>query len=262
MTDHLVLPDPQVGADTPTEHFKWLGEYIVNTQPETIVCLGDFADMSSLSSYDKGHKSFEGRRFKKDIAAVVEAQSILLGPLRELQAKQKKQKTKIYQPNQIMLLGNHENRINRAVDLSPELDGTIGIEDLKYEENGWKVFPFLDVIELDGIYYTHFVKNKNSETAKASAKACVQELLCSVTQGHRPGLDIHTQTDARGRVVWGIIAGSFYLHDENYRYEQGNSHWRGVIHKRSVFEGSYDPEFISLGSLKGMYEHWKKEYVA
>lgn len=255
MADHLVVPDPQVGADTPTDHFDWLGEYIVSTQPETIVCLGDFADMSSLSSYDRGHKSFEGRRFKKDIAAVVKAQDRLLGPLRALQDKQRKQKTKVYSPNLIMLLGNHENRINRAVEISPELEGTISIEDLKYVEHGWKVYPFLDIIEIDGVHYTHFVKNKNSDYAKASAKACVQELLCSVTQGHRPGLDIHMQTDAKGRNVWGIIAGSFYLHDEAYRHEQGNSHWRGVVHKREVSEGSYDPEFISISTLKKMYDN-------
>ena len=255
MTDHLVIPDPQVGAETPLEHFDWLGEYIVGTQPERIICLGDFADMSSLSSYDRGHKSFEGRRFKKDIGAVVKAQGILLGPLRKLQEKQRKQKIKVYQPDLIMLLGNHEHRINRAVELSPELDGTIGIEDLKYVENGWRVYPFLDIVELDGVHYTHYVKNKNSETAKASAKACVQELLCSVTQGHRPGLDVHVQTDAKGRTVWGVIAGSFYLHDEAYRHEQGNSHWRGVVHKREVSGGSYDPEFLSMGSLKKFYDN-------
>lgn len=253
--DHLIIPDPQVGADTPTEHFKWLGDYIVRTQPETIVCLGDFADMSALSSYDRGHKSFEGRRYKKDVEAVIKAQDILLSPLRELQVRQKKNKTKSYSPKLVMLLGNHENRINRAVDLSPELDGTIGIEDLRYKDNGWEVYPFLDIIELDGVHYTHFVKNKNSDYAKATAKACVQELLCSVTQGHRPGLDIHVQTDAKGRTVWGIIAGSFYLHDEAYRHEQGNSHWRGIIHKREVREGSFDPEFISIDSLKKLYDN-------
>ncbi len=248
--DHLVVPDPQVGAETPNDHLNWLGEYIVKAQPEKIICLGDFADMSSLSSYDRGHKSFEGRRFKKDITAVVQAQDVLLGPLHELQSRQRRNKIKVYNPELIMLLGNHENRILRATEMSPELDGTIGIEDLRYVEHGWVVHPFLDIVNLDGVHYTHFVKNKNSDYAKASAKACVQELLCSVTQGHRPGLDIHVQTDARGNTVWGIIAGSFYLHNEAYRHEQGNSHWRGVIHKREVKDGSYDPEFITLATLE------------
>lgn len=248
--DHLIIPDPQVRPDVPLEHFKWLGEYIVMTQPETIICLGDFADMPALSSYDKGHKSFEGRRYKKDVESVREAQKVLFKPLNELQEKQRKSKDKIYKPRKVMLLGNHEHRINRAANLSPELDGTIGIEDLQYEAFGWEVHPFLDIVELDGVIYTHFVKNKNSDYAKASAKACVQELLCSVTQGHRPGLDIHVQTDAKGRTVWGIIAGSFYLHDEDYRGEQGNSHWRGIIHKRNVAAGNFNPEFISIDYLK------------
>ena len=35
-----------------------------------------------------------------------------------------------------MCLGNHEHRIDRAVNASAELDGTIGIFDLKYKEFG------------------------------------------------------------------------------------------------------------------------------
>ena len=59
---HMVIPDCQVTPDTPTDHLRWIGEYMVEKKPDLVVCLGDFADMESLSSYDIGKKSYEGRR--------------------------------------------------------------------------------------------------------------------------------------------------------------------------------------------------------
>ena len=34
---------------------------------DKVICMGDFASMDSMSSYDRKKKSFEGRRYKKDI---------------------------------------------------------------------------------------------------------------------------------------------------------------------------------------------------
>ena len=65
-------------------------------QPEKIICIGDFADMSSLSSYDRGTKSFEGRRYVKDIEAAKEAMGRFLQPIREYNASQRKNGKKQY----------------------------------------------------------------------------------------------------------------------------------------------------------------------
>ncbi len=43
---------------------------------------GDFADMPSLSSYDIGKKTFEGRRYKADIEAAHSAMEALLAPIK------------------------------------------------------------------------------------------------------------------------------------------------------------------------------------
>ncbi len=50
----------------------------------------------------------------------------------------------------------------------------------------------------------------------------------------------------------GLIMGSTYTHDEDYR-PQGNQHFRGVAILRNVREGQYDPEFVSLDSLARRY---------
>ena len=59
-------------------------------------------------------------------------------PLRAYNAQKKKNKDKQYKPKMHMCLGNHEDRISRATNYAPELDGAIGIKDLQYEKNGWK----------------------------------------------------------------------------------------------------------------------------
>src|ERR1035437_4527529 len=75
---HLIIPDCQVHSGVPIQHLEWVGKYIAQKRPDVIVCIGDFADMPSLCSYDKGKKSFEGRRYVLDIEAAREAMELLV----------------------------------------------------------------------------------------------------------------------------------------------------------------------------------------
>ena len=122
MPTHLIIPDCQVKPGHDYTYLRAFGNYIVKKRPDVIVNIGDFADMPSLSSYDKGKKSFEGRRYKHDVAAVHEAMDILLKPLRDLQARQRRNKDKVYKPRMVLTIGNHEHRINRAVENGSMLD--------------------------------------------------------------------------------------------------------------------------------------------
>ena len=57
----MVIPDVQCKEGVDISHLEWIGKYAAEKKPDVIVCLGDFADMPSLSTYDIGKKSFEGR---------------------------------------------------------------------------------------------------------------------------------------------------------------------------------------------------------
>ena len=91
---HLVIPDCQVKDGVCLDYLDWIGQYIVDKKPDVIVNIGDFADMPSLSSYDKGTKSFEGRRYKKDVEVTVAAMDRLLAPMKEYNARAKRNKEK------------------------------------------------------------------------------------------------------------------------------------------------------------------------
>ena len=63
---HLIIPDTQCKPNNSFDHLAWAGEYAVKIKPDVIVHLGDHWDMPSLSVYDIGKKSFEGRTYHSD----------------------------------------------------------------------------------------------------------------------------------------------------------------------------------------------------
>jgi len=129
MATHLVIGDPHCTPKATNDRFLWAGKFARDLKPNTIICMGDFASMDSLSSYDKGKKSFEGRRYKKDIDHAHDALNKFNKGLNGRR------------PRKIMLLGNHEDRIDRIINETPELDGTISTNDFKFEKYGWEVYP-------------------------------------------------------------------------------------------------------------------------
>lgn len=258
MVKHLVIPDLQVRPGVPLDHLDWVGQYIVDKKPDVIVQIGDFADMHSLSSYDAGRRAGEGARYREDILVAKEAMSRLMGPMNEYNSIRKKNRKKLYNPRRILTLGNHENRINRHVDNYPYLVDHLSTDDLDFKSHGWEVYNFLDVVEVDGILYSHyFPRNANGKIVQTyrgapSARAQVIREMQSCTSGHMQGLDYHVQQTGNRR-YHGLMAGSFYLHDEEYLSPQGTAYWRGVIMKHNVLDGDYDPMFVSIDYLRKRY---------
>lgn len=253
MTTHLLIPDCQVRPGVELDHLDWIGRLIMDERPDVIVNIGDFADMASLSSYDRGKLSFEGRRYRKDIAAAREGMELLHRPLNDHNKRQRKHKGAQYRPRMILTLGNHEHRINRCVESQGELEGVISVDDLGYEGFGYEVYPFLTPVEVDGVYYAHYFYNKLSGRPHPNARLMIQREHASCTQGHVQQLQWDIQYKANGEYLSGIMAGACYLHDEEYKGVQGNLHWRGVVLKHNVTAGMYDPHFISLDSLRERY---------
>lgn len=254
-TTHLYIPDSQIRPGVSLEFLEWIGKYIVRKQPDVIIHAGDFADMESCSSYDKGKRSAEGKRVQADINISIEGMEKLLVPLREYQALQRWRGEKVYEPRMVITLGNHEARLTRHIDAHPELHGFLGIEDLKYKEFGWEVVPFLTPIVIDGVSYCHYFPNvMTGKPLSGSVANMLKTIGTSFTQGHRQTLDVATRfLPTTGQQQWGIVAGACYEHDESYKGVQGNHHWRGIIVKHNVEGGSYDPLFISLDWLRGEY---------
>ncbi len=252
---HLIIPDCQVKPGVPLDFLGWIGQYILDRRPDVIVQLGDFADMESLSSYDIGKRVFEGRRYKADIETANRGMDILCAPLEEHNAAKAKWRKPRYEPEMHLLLGNHEDRISRATNDDPKLDGTIGLSDLDYEAHGWTVHDFLKPIELDGIWYSHYWTNGMGRPIGGAALTRLKTIGHSFVQGHQQTFDYACRFLANGQRQFGLIVGAAYQHEEQYLGPQGNAHWRGIVMLHEVDgKGSADLMQVSLDYLCRKYE--------
>lgn len=253
---HLVIPDTQAKPGAPDDHMEWAGRYAADKRPDVIVHLGDHWDMPSLSSWDRGRKDAENRRYRLDIAAGNRALDRFMRPIFDVNKGVRKGKQ--YRPRLVYTLGNHEDRIARWAQTEPAMDGLVGYHHFNLERHGWEVHPFLVPVVIDGIKYAHFhprgASGRITQTRRGapSARIMVQREGMSCTAGHMQGLDwapLH-----RGHTThYGLIAGSYYLHAEAYLTPVGNIHWCGLVMKHEVHEGQYDPMFVSIEYLSRRY---------
>lgn len=250
----LVIPDAQVRPGSDNTHLVAASKYAVEKKPEVIVCLGDWADMPSLSSYDVGKKSFEGRMYIEDIKAAKEAMQAFLAPIREEQARLIRNKEKRWNPRLVMTLGNHEARITRAVNEDRKLEGLVKLEDLEYEKFGWEVYPFLEPVAIEGVVFCHYFTSGVMGRAVTSASALISKKHQSCIAGHQQGRQVAYGAKADGSTITSMIIGSFYSHDEDYLGHQGNKHYRGAVMLHEVKDGSFDEMFLSLDYLVNKYK--------
>lgn len=250
---HLVIPDTQIKPGVPTEHIDWICRYAIDKKPDVLVIIGDWADMPSLSSYDKGKKSFEGRTYRADVLAANDCLQRLMAPIEVEQERVRKGKKGQWRLRKIVTLGNHEDRIDRMIELHRELDGTYSTDDLFFKQFGFEVYPFLQPVVVDGVAYAHYFVSGVKGLPVSSARMLLQKHHMSCFAGHQQGRDIAYAKRADGAKITAIIAGSCYLHDEAYLGPQGNQHWRGIYMLHEVENGSFDEMPVSLNFLRERY---------
>lgn len=255
MKRHLFIPDTQIKPGVPAEYLGWIGEYIWEKKPDVVVHAGDHADMPSLSSYDRGKKSFEGRRYNADIEAANRGFDILNEPLyRRNQDRSRRLKEKQWWPRRVFTMGNHEDRITRAVEDDARLEGTMGLDDLNYADHGWEVIPFLEPILIDGLFYAHYFYNPNTGRPYGGMpETRLKNIGHSFVQGHEQTKKMAEIWLGTGEVRRALICGACYLHDEFYKGPQGNNHFRGIFVLNEVRDGNYDLMEVSLNFLCRKY---------
>lgn len=244
---HFILPDTQVKAGVPLDHFRWLGQAIHDYAPDRIIHLGDHWDLGAVSSHNTKLDQ-EGARIQRD----VEAGNAALSMLEEYSGG--------YVPpgGKYLHRGNHEHRLDRYIAEHPEVAGIIGEHLYNDTANGWKIVPYVhgtpDVNELDGLSYAHYFTNVNSGRAiGGTAYYKLNSIGTPFVQGHVQGYDIGTKQFATGRTIRGIVVGSCYLHDESYK-GNANKHWRGALVLNEVENGSFSEMPLTMDYLCRKYE--------
>jgi len=77
----LVIGDAHATPQSSNRRFDWLGNFIIEKRPDIIISIGDWADLSTLSSYDKGTKASWGKTYKADVNSVIDSQKRTFAPI-------------------------------------------------------------------------------------------------------------------------------------------------------------------------------------
>lgn len=238
---HFIIPDTQVKGGVPLDHFVWLGRAIAKYKPDRIIHLGDHWDFESVSRHNTP-RAQEGKRILECVNSGNRALEILDEASGGYRAAE-----------QIILRGNHEDRLQRYLDNHPELEGVVGYHLLNEKDHGWTPIDYRygapQAVILDGISYAHYFANVNTgKPIGGNASYKLAAIGTPFVQGHVQGFDIGTKQYATGRTIRGIVAGSCYLHDEEYK-GMANSHWRGALVLNEVENGEFSEMPLTMNYL-------------
>lgn len=248
---HIFFTDVHCSPGRPNDHAVLLGKLINDVKPDVLICGGDLYDMESLCTYDKGTRGAVGRNYSADCDAGKDFNERLLDTIRKRKRKM---------PRRVFLIGNHEQRIDRALDVDHHLVGTIGYEDLDlfryYNEVVGYEGQTPGIIEIDGILYAHyFVSGAMGRPIHSvhQAAAMLAKNMKSSICGHTHVLDYSRRSTIDGKPLSAISGGCFVNYEMDWPGYQQSQWWRGVVILRNVEDGDFDPEFVSLERLREVY---------
>jgi len=243
--------DPSI----PNDRFDWLGEFLYDVRPDYVIDLGDGADLKSLNSFDTRYpQAIVAQNYESDINHYNDAMDRMRRKFRTMKKKR---------PAFFGFEGNHENRIKKAIANDPRLEGaTYGISfshlqtDVWFDEYHQYNNSAPAIFDYDGVSYAHYIASGNYGTAMSGlhhAYGLVQKRHCSTTVGHSHKRSLFFKDDAHPHPTIGLVAGCFKGGEEGWAGQSNMEWWKGVIVKRNVQNGYYEPEFVSLGRLRDVY---------
>jgi hypothetical protein len=241
---HLVIGDAHAEPGHDLERFAWLGRLVAHVRPDVVISIGDWADMPSLSAYDVGKRSFEGRRYVADIEAANEALRLFHRNLGDWQGRL------------VIVYGNHEDRIERACNDNAALDGTISLADLDFGKRGWWQVPYQQSLEIDGVHYSHMVPSgvmNRPIGGEHHAASLIRRRMVSTVVGHSHLLDYAIRTDGAGRRIQGLVCGCYFDAHHSFAGAANALYWRGICVLRNVRAGTYDLETWALERIRQQF---------
>lgn len=166
----LVISDTHIVPSNPLPNlWKLLGEYCVKTKPDVIVHLGDVADLSSLSWLKAARGPYT---IEQEIDCVREHLEAFSQALLDYNKTRRQMKKAIYKPRKILCLGNHDVR----------QDNTF-IDEL-FTDFGWEVYPYQDIVQIDGVNFSHCMRKGLSDVMCTTAQELLENWHGNIVVGH------------------------------------------------------------------------------
>lgn len=173
----LVFGDAHVQAGEPETHMKRfdaIGRLALRYRPDTIICGGDLWDLPSLAAH-LGAKAVGGagstlhhqnKKLGMDLHAGKDAIIRIERPIETYNRAQGRagRSGNKYQPTKVFLLGNHENRLNKVGNHSPELADVVNVKTMIVDwlaARGWDVWDGeAETFWYEGVGFRHYFGDK------------------------------------------------------------------------------------------------------
>ena len=233
----LILPDihhPKHNKSCFDAIWKWLKDY--GRKLDYLILLGDQMEFETVSFWLKNKKRIlEGKRIIK------EYRDFDREILTKLESAVSARCTKVY------FLGNHEARVESAIDEDPNLEGYIEVDkNLRLTEREWKIIPLNKIYRLGKLSLLHGLYWNKYHAAKT-----VDECGTSVLYGHVHDLQEYTKVSLVNEVHKGKSIGC--LCDTNPDWKSGKpNRWVNAFSVIYIYEGGYFNEY-TINIVKGKF---------
>lgn len=218
------------------------------------VVIGDWHDMPACSSYDRGKKAFEGRMVRADVESGNDARALMDSHIEEAVHELAMRK--------IVVLGNHEYRIQRLIDDNRELEGTYGygapgetaVCRPDWSDHGYEVYPFLEPAFIEDVAFMHYLPNPGNGKAVSSVnmgRQLVLKALASVVVGHNHLFKYDAQPTLRGPKLCAASVGCAFTEREDWAGVMSNNAYdRGLCVLEGLQGTEFTPHFYPFTDLK------------
>jgi hypothetical protein len=157
--------------------------------------------------------------------------------------------------------GNHETRIRRAISMDPRIEGEkYGISfkhlgtDNWFDEYHEYEHDAPAIHDYDGVSYAHFFTNGYRPMSGVNhAAGILAKRFGSATCGHSHKRDMKIRDDVHPYGAIGLVAGCYKGAPEGWAGQMNKEWWSGVVIKREIENGMYEPEFVSQERLQKTY---------
>lgn len=247
---HLVIPDAHFSRKDRANKFlraRRLGQYIGRVWTQCmkkgqylrVVCLGDWWDMYSLNSFERGKAGFSEQNVAEDLATGEAALALMLDAM-EVQAN-----CSVVEPDTVSFhftAGNHELRLDKAKqnnDTSPMVKNLRSHRQI-VEDLGWSYHDYMMAADVDGVAYAHCLPSGvmgKPIGGSGAARTLLNTHMVSCVVGHSHLYDMVLRTDAFGGRRFALVAGCYYDRIPRYAKSTGHLWWRGITILNGVRNG-------------------------
>lgn len=229
------------------EVLTWIARYASAHRFDHVVQIGDWSTWDSCNFHDRNDTA--GAKTKPPIARD-------MANLKESLAAWRTGIDPDYKPRQTVVLGNHENRVERFENANPEAYGTFTAErDQAFLQYGWKTRPYGELFYIEGVAFTHHPINGVGRAfgGETGPQRAASKTTVPIVSGHTHKRQVHdaakigpvdviSMVEIGCALPWGTV--------ESYAKHGMTGWWYGVCPMTVQSGVITDLSFVSMLTLE------------